>query len=276
MVRERKVGVKSSTLCTRIIPCLDVRNGRVVKGIRFSNLRDIGSPAELGEMYEQQGADEIVFLDISASDEGRLAQIETISSVRKRLSIPLTSGGGISRVEDAGRLLRAGADKVSVNSSAVKNPQLIREIATKYGRQCAVLAVDAMRVSGSEGNPAGWEVVIQSGKTRTGLDVMEWLRTGESLGAGEILLTSWDQDGTRSGYDLELLRAASQIVSVPIIASGGAATPAHLAAAYQAGADALLAASLFHDGDFTVDQVKFYLRDQGIPVRLIQGRANLS
>ena len=255
-------------LLTRIVPCLDVSSGRVMKGVRFTNLREIGSPAELAEKYEQQGADEIVFLDISATDDGRLAHAETIAQVRKRLSIPLTSGGGIKTVDDAGRLFRAGADKVSVNTAAVKNPGLLSEMAARFGRQSAVIAIDAARKPGEEHEGSAWEVVIHAGKTRTGIDVLDWAKESTDRGAGEILLTSWDQDGTRSGYDLDLLRAVTTAVAVPVIASGGAATPVHFRDAYEAGADALLAASIFHDGDYTVDKLKRELHELGVPLRL--------
>lgn len=250
-------------LTVRIIPCLDVSAGRVVKGIKFQNLRDAGSPADLAEMYEHQGADEIVFLDISATDQGRNAQLETIKQVREKLSIPLTVGGGVRTLEDAQKLLEAGADKVAVNSAAVSNPHLISDIAKSCGSQCAILAIDA-KTSDSE----SWQVVVRSGKIATGRDVVQWAKIGMECGAGEILLTSWDRDGTRSGYDLPLIQAVSKAVSVPIIASGGAAEPRHLLEAIQAGADAVLAASLFHDGDWTVASLKVFLASQNICVRV--------
>jgi cyclase len=249
-------------LTARIIPCLDVRDGRVVKGVRFSGLRDAGDPAELAAAYEAQGADEIVILDVSATPEGRGAALETVRLVRACLSIPLTVGGGVRTASEAGDLLEAGADKVSINTAAVGNPRLLAEVAERFGRQCTVLALDAARANGS------WEVVIRSGTDRTGLHALEWARQATHQGAGEILLTSWDRDGTRIGYDLDLLAAISQTVTVPVIASGGAASPDHLADALRAGADAVLAASIFHDGDYTVGDVKRALAGQGFSVRL--------
>ncbi len=249
-------------LKTRIIPCLDCKDGRVVKGVRFEGLRDAGSPSELAAAYEKQGADEIVVLDISATTEGRNAALQTVRAVRRELSIPLTVGGGVGSAEQAGVLLDAGADKVSVNSAAVKDPSIIEAIASRFGRQCAVIAIDAARKG------EGWEVVTHSGKNRTGLDVIAWARDAVKRGAGEVLLTSFDRDGTRSGYDLELLKAVSEAVPVPIIASGGAANAAHLLEALQAGATDVLAASIFHDGDLTVGDVKKYLAEKGARVRL--------
>ncbi len=249
-------------LTRRVIPCLDVKDGRVVKGVRFQGLRDAGDPAELAAAYERQGADEIVILDVSATTEGRGTRLETVRRVRKALSIPLTVGGGVRSPEDAAALLEAGADKVSVNTAAVRDPSLLARIAARFGCQCCVLAIDARRKG------EGWEVVIESGKTGTGKDAVAWAREAVLHGAGEILLTSWDRDGTRSGYDLALVAAVARAVSVPVIASGGAATPAHLAEAVAAGADAVLAASIFHDGDVTVRTVKENLREAGLPVRL--------
>jgi imidazoleglycerol phosphate synthase cyclase subunit len=249
-------------LTRRVIPCLDVRDGRVVKGVRFQGLRDAGDPVERAAAYDAQGADELVILDVSATPEGRKTGLDTIRAVRAVLSIPLTVGGGVRTADDAGRLLDAGADKVAVNTAAVTDPALLTAIATRYGSQCAVLALDAARAA-----PGAWEVVVQSGKVRTGIDVVAWSREAEARGAGEILLTSWDQDGTRSGYDLPLLAAASGAVAVPIVASGGAATPQHLAEALRAGADAVLAASIFHDGEWTVEAVKAELRRLGAEVR---------
>lgn len=251
-------------LTQRIIPCLDVRDGRVVKGIKFQGLRDAGDPPSLGQAYEEQGADELVILDVSATPEARGAKAETIERVRERISIPLTVGGGVRVVRDAGTLLEAGADKVSVNTAAVRNPQIITDIAHRFGSQCAVLAIDAARRDGGE----GWEVVVQSGTERTGIDAIQWAREGVDRGAGEILLTSWDRDGTRSGYDTELLEAVSRKVRVPVIASGGAASPEHLLEALQAGADAVLAASIFHDGDYKVGDLKKFLSEKGIKIRL--------
>jgi imidazole glycerol-phosphate synthase subunit HisF len=249
-------------LTARIIPCLDVSHGRVVKGVRFEGLRDAGDPAERAALYEEQGADEIVILDVSATPEARGNQVETIARVRARLGIPLTVGGGIRTIEDARALLEAGADKVSVNTAAVHRPELLTEIALRFGRQCTVLAIDAARRGG------GFEVLIKGGREGTGIDVIEWASEGTEHGAGEVLLTSWDRDGTRAGYDLELTRAVADAVGVPVIASGGAATPAHLKAAFDAGADAVLAASIFHDDDMTVAEVKRALATLGVHVRL--------
>lgn len=250
-------------LTHRIIPCLDVRDGRIVKGIKFQGLRDAGDPAERASVYEAQGADELVILDVSATPEGRSTAAETVRRVRRVLSIPLTVGGGVRIADDAARLLDAGADKVACNTAAVSNPGLLTDLATRFGSQCAILAIDAA------GRPdgLGWEVVTHSGKNRTGRDAVEWAREAVERGAGEIVLTSWDRDGTREGYDTALLTALSSAVSVPVVASGGAATPEHLAAALRAGAEAVLAASIFHDGDYTVSQVKAYLASQGFEVR---------
>lgn len=248
-------------LTLRIIPCLDVRDGRVVKGVQFQNLRDAGDPADQAALYEGQGADEICILDVSATVEERANQTLTISAVRQRLGIPLTAGGGVRTAADAHELLRSGADKVSVNSAAVARPQLLHELADRFGRQCVVLAIDASR----EGER--WVVRTHSGTTLAKLDVVEWAALGEAEGAGEILLTSWDRDGTRDGYDLELLRAVRAAVNVPIIASGGANSAQHMAEAVHAGADAVLAASIFHDGDTTVASVKERLAALGIEVR---------
>jgi imidazoleglycerol phosphate synthase cyclase subunit len=250
-------------LTIRIIPCLDVRDGRVVKGVRFQGLRDAGDPAERAAAYEAQGADELVLLDVSATNEGRGHAVRTVQAVRRRIGIPMTTGGGVRTAEDAGALLDAGADKVSVNTAAVDRPALITEIATRYGSQCAVLALDAARRL----DGPGWEVVVRSGQVRTGRDVLDWAAEAADRGAGEILLTSWDRDGTRSGYDLDLLSAVSSGVCVPVIASGGAASAAHLAQAVRAGADAVLAASIFHDGETTVAAVKSELAALGVRVR---------
>lgn len=247
----------------RIIPCLDVSHGRVVKGVKFQGLRDAGCPVELSARYQEQGADEIVILDISATPEGRGNQLDTVRKVREVLSIPLTVGGGIRQIEDASALLQAGADKVSMNTAAVFDPALLSAIAERFGRQCTVLAIDAAAKIGME----GWEVVVRSGTQRIGRDAIEWAREGEERGAGEILLTSFDRDGTRSGYDLAQLRAFSQAVKLPIIASGGAHSPEHLLEALDAGADAVLAASIFHDGDWTVDALKVFLLSRGVDVR---------
>jgi imidazoleglycerol phosphate synthase cyclase subunit len=248
-------------LARRIIPCLDVSHGRVVKGVRFQGLRDAGDPAERAALYEAQGADEIVMLDVSATPEGRGHQLETVARVREVLAIPLTVGGGVRSEDDAWRLLEAGADKVSVNSAAVERPALLAEIAARFGRQCCVLAIDAALRDGR------FEVLVKGGRESTGRDAVAWAREGEELGAGEILLTSWDRDGTRSGYDLPLIRAVASVVRIPVIASGGADTPEHLVEALEAGADAVLAASIFHDGDRTVAEVKRFLAARGVTVR---------
>jgi imidazoleglycerol phosphate synthase cyclase subunit len=249
------------TLASRVIPCLDIKDGRVVKGVRFQGLRDAGDPVECADLYEEQGADEIVLLDVSATPEGRGHALETVRSVRSVLSIPLSVGGGVRSADDAGRLLEAGADKVGINTAAVSRPALVGEIAERFGTQCTVLAVDAAAVG------EGWEVVVESGRKRTGLDVVEWCRKAVAIGAGEILLTSWDRDGTRSGYDLGLIEAVSSSVSVPVIASGGADQAGHLVAAIQAGSSAALIASILHDGDTTVGQLKQALGRAGILVR---------
>lgn len=250
----------------RVIPCLDVDSGRVVKGVRFANLRDAGCPVTLARMYQEQGADEIVILDVSATPEGRGHQVETVKRVREWISIPLTIGGGIRQLEDAAALLEAGADKVAMNTAAVFRPDLLTEVAERFGRQCTVLAVDAAaKMDGSMDR--GWEVVVYSGKKRPGIDALAWVQEAEQRGAGEILLTSWDRDGTRMGYDLEQLRAFSTAVQLPIIASGGANSPEHLCDALEAGADAVLAASIFHDGDWTVAGVKQVLMARGFDIR---------
>ncbi len=248
-------------LTARIIPCLDVSHGRVVKGVRFQGLRDAGDPAARAKAYEDQGADEIVILDVSATPEGRGHQHETVRRVRLALSIPLTVGGGVRTEDDALALLEAGADKVSVNTAAVTRPELLAEIAGRFGRQCCVLAIDAAMRDGR------FEVLVKGGREGTGIDAIEWAREGERHGAGEILLTSWDRDGTRSGYDLTLTQEVSRAVQVPVIASGGADSPEHIREAFAAGADAVLAASIFHDGDLTVGDVKLYLQEHGLKVR---------
>jgi len=248
-------------LARRIIPCLDVSHGRVVKGVRFQGLRDAGDPAERAALYEAQGADEIVILDVSATPEERGNQAETVARVRERLGIPLTVGGGIRTADDARALLEAGADKVSVNTAAVARPELLAEIAGRFGVQCTVLAIDAAWRGGR------FEVLIKGGREGTGIDAVAWAKEGAARGAGEILLTSWDRDGTRAGYDLELTRAVSQAVRVPVIASGGAASPEHLLEAFEAGADAVLAASIFHDDEHTVGAVKRWLIANGVHLR---------
>jgi imidazole glycerol phosphate synthase glutamine amidotransferase subunit len=246
----------------RVIPCLDVNAGRVVKGVKFAGLRDAGAPDERAALYEAQGADEIVILDVSATTEGRKTQADTVRAVRAVLGIPLTVGGGVSEPDDARRLLDAGADKVAINTAAVEQPGRVGALAERFGRQCVVVAIDAARTPGGT-----FEVVTRSGKHRTGIDAVAWAREAADRGAGEILLTSFDQDGTRSGYDLPLLRAVSGAVRVPVIASGGAATVEHLRDALDAGADAVLAASIFHDNDTTVGEVKAALARLGVRVR---------
>ena len=253
------------SLAKRIIPCLDVTNGRVVKGTNFVNLRDAGDPVELAAQYDAEGADELVFLDITASSDGRASMVDVISRTAEQVFIPFTVGGGIRSVEDARRMLRAGADKVSVNTSAVENPQLITEIASEFGSQCVVCAVDAK--SRSDGS-AGYEVFLHGGRTPTGIDVVEWVTRASALGAGEILLTSMDRDGTKEGFDLEITRRVSDAVGVPVIASGGVGTLEHLVDGIViGGADAVLAASIFHFGEFTVAQAKQRMLDAGIIVR---------
>lgn len=248
----------------RIIPCLDVKNGRVVKGTNFVSLRDAGDPVELAAFYDRELADELVFLDITASSDGRNTMVDVVRRTASQVFIPFTVGGGIRSVDDIRTMLHAGADKVSLNTAAVKDPALIADGAKSFGRQCIVLAVDAKR-SGQ----GRWEVYINGGRTPTGLDVLEWIRRGVDLGAGEILLTSMDCDGTKDGYDNELNRAVSEMVEVPVIASGGAGTLEHFAEALLKGkADAVLAASVFHYGEFSIRQTKEYLRKQGIEVRL--------
>lgn len=249
-------------LTVRIIPCLDVRDGRVVKGIRFQGLKDAGSPADLAETYDRQGADEVTMLDVSATPEGRVTAHDTVREIRERLAIPLTVGGGVREADHAGALLDSGADKVAVNTAAVDRPELIGEMAARFGVQCTVLAIDAAAVPGG-----GFEVVTLSGKRRTGIDAVKWAREAVDRGAGEILLTSWDRDGTKRGYNLELLRTVSVAVSVPIVASGGAANARHMAEGIQAGAGAVLAASIFHDGTYTVADLKEELAARGVEVR---------
>lgn len=254
-------------LTRRVIPCLDVRDGRVVKGVRFQGLRDAGDPPERAAAYEAQGADELVLLDVSATPEGRGHAVETVRAVRKVLSIPLTVGGGVSALEHVQALLEAGADKVSVNTAAVTDPTLLDRMSARFGSQCTVIAIDAARALDATPEHPRWEVVVRSGKERTGKDAIAWARECAARGAGEILLTSWDRDGTRAGYDLALLSAVSGAVRVPVIASGGANSAEHLAEALEAGADAVLAASIFHDGDHTVAEVKAHLAARGFEVR---------
>ncbi len=250
-------------LAKRVIPCLDVTAGRVVKGVRFVGLRDAGDPVEIAARYDAEGADEIAFLDITASSDARDIILHVIEAVAERVFIPLTVGGGVRRVEDVRRLLNAGADKVSINTAAVQNPQLVRDASGKVGNQCIVVAIDAKR----KGD--GWEVYTHGGRNATGLDAVQWARRMAEEGAGEILLTSMDRDGTRDGFDLALTRAVSDAVGVPVIASGGVGSREHLAAGVLEGhADAVLAASVFHFGDFTVREAKEFMRSRGIEVRL--------
>ena len=248
----------------RIIPCLDVKDGRVVKGTNFVGLRDAGDPVELASLYDKEGADELVFLDITASNEERNTMVQVASSCASQVFIPFTVGGGIRSTQDMRKMLKAGADKVSLNTAAIKNPKLIQQGAEKFGSQCIVLAVDARQSGENE-----WEVFINGGRTPTGLDCIEWIKQAVSLGAGEILLTSMDKDGTKDGYDIPLTRAVSEAVNVPVIASGGAGEMEHFYEVLTAGkADAVLAASVFHYGQFTVRQVKEYLKSRGVEVRL--------
>ena len=250
------------TLARRLIPCLDVDQGRVVKGTRFRDLTDAGDPAELAARYDAEGADELVFLDISATTSGRGATLDVVSETAETVFIPLTVGGGIRSEDDVRALLKAGADKVSLNTAAVRDPDLLSRCAARFGTQCVVVAVDAKRRDG------GWEVYVEAGRTPTGLDAVTWSARAAELGAGEVLLTSIDRDGTGEGYDLDLLRAVSQAVPVPVVASGGAGRPEHFAQALSEGkADAVLAASRFHFRELTLRQVKEYLSASGIPVR---------
>jgi len=254
-------------LTKRVIPCLDVTDGRVVKGTSFTNLRDAGDPVEQAAFYYREGADELVFLDIGATPEARDTMVHVVEKVARQVFVPLCVGGGLRTIDDMRRMLQAGADKISVNTAAVQNPGLLREGAAIFGRQCMVLAVDARR-SGDD-SAAGWEVCTHGGRKPTGIDALEWIKQAVDLGAGEILLTSWDADGHRSGYDNELNRAVSELVAVPVIASGGAGTLEHLYQALSIGrADAVLAASIFHYREYSIRQAKEYLAAKGVPVRL--------
>ena len=265
-------------LAKRIIPCLDVTGGRVVKGVNFVELRDAGDPVEIAARYNAQGADELTFLDITATSDGRGLILPIIEKVASQVFIPLTVGGGVRTVDDVRRLLNAGADKTSFNAAALANPDIINTVSDKYGAQCIVVAIDAKRRTqldalrpGADGHPvgAGWDVYSHGGRKNTGLDAVAWAINMAQRGAGEILLTSMDRDGTKSGFDLELTRAVSDAVSVPVIASGGVGTLDHLAdGVQQGGADAVLAASIFHYGEFTVQQAKQHMAARGIPVRL--------
>ena len=250
-------------LCKRIIPCLDVKDGRVVKGVRFLSLKDAGDPVEVAKVYEAQKADELVFLDITASYEGRKTMVKVVREVAKNIFMPFTVGGGIAGIEDVRVLLKAGADKVSINTAAVKDPNLISEAARRFGSQCIVVAIDAKRVGRS------WEVFIHGGRNATGLDVIVWAKKAQRLGAGEILLTSMDFDGTKDGYDIDLTRAVSKGLKIPVIASGGAGLKTHFLDVFKKGkADAALAASIFHYGEFTVGGIKKYLKSKGVNVRM--------
>lgn len=248
----------------RIIPCLDTKHGRLVKGIRFEGMKEVGDPAEYAERYEKQGADELVFLDIAATPEGKPTLIEAVRRIAERISISLCVGGGVRSVKDAEVLLDAGANKVSVNTAAVRRPELLAELSEEFGERSVVCAIDGKRISGGK-----WEVYVSGGKEPTGIDMIKWAKEVESLGAGEILYTGIHTDGTRAGYDLEGTRAIAEAVDIPVIASGGAGKLEHIRDAFVVGhADAALAASIFHFGIYTVDQVKRYLRENGIPVRL--------
>jgi cyclase len=255
-------------VAVRVIPCLDVDAGRVVKGVNFENLRDAGDPVELAALYDAQGADELTFLDVTASSTGRATMLDVVSRTAEQVFIPLTVGGGVRSVADVDALLRAGADKVSVNTAAIARPELLAELSRHFGSQCIVLSVDARTVpSGGEPTPSGWEVTTHGGRQGTGIDAIEWARRGAELGVGEILLNSMDADGTKSGFDLPMLRAVRVAVSVPVIASGGAGAVGDFAPAVHAGADAVLAASVFHFGELTIGQVKAAMAAEGIPVR---------
>jgi cyclase len=255
-------------LAKRIIPCLDVKEGRVVKGVKFENLRDAGDPVEAARQYDAEGADELVFLDITASHEKRDILLDVVTRTAEAVFMPLTVGGGVRTTDDIRTLLKSGADKVSLNTRAVENPQVLKDGALKFGTQCIVLAVDAKRRDPDDASK-GWEVYTHGGRTATGKDALAWVKQGVELGAGEILLTSMDRDGTKNGYDLELTRAVSEAVPVPVIASGGVGNLDHLAEGLQRGkADAVLAASIFHYREYSIRQAKEHLASKGIPVRL--------
>jgi len=249
-------------LARRIIPCLDVAEGRVVKGVHFATLRDAGDPVEQARRYDAEGADELVFLDISATHEDRKTMLDMVGRVAEAIFIPFTVGGGLRSVEDAGEALRAGADKITVNTAAVRDPGLVRRLAQTFGSQCVVVAVDVKRIGGR------FTVMVTGGREVTDLEAVAWCRQVEQLGAGEIMLTSMDRDGTQLGYDVPLLGAVSSVVSIPVIASGGAGSPQHLVEAFEAGAHGVLAASIFHYEGSSVSEVRHYLRQRGIPVRL--------
>ena len=258
----------NNELAIRIIPCLDVDGGRVVKGVNFENLRDAGDPVELAARYDAEGADELTFLDVTASSSGRATMLEVVRRTAEQIFIPLTVGGGVRSVEDVDVLLRAGADKVSVNTAAIDRPELLAELSRQFGSQCIVLSVDARTVpEGGTPTASGWEVTTHGGRRGTGIDAVQWAARGAELGVGEILLNSMDADGTKAGFDLTMLRAVRAAVSVPIIASGGAGAVEHFAPAVEAGADAVLAASVFHFGELTIPQVKAAMAAAGVTVR---------
>jgi len=248
----------------RVIPCLDVDNGRVVKGVNFTGLKDAGDPVELAARYDREGADELTFLDVSASVAGRGTMLDVVRRTAEQVFIPLTVGGGVRSVDDVDQLLRAGADKVSINTSAIARPELLRELAARFGSQCIVLSVDARR---AQGQPSGFEVTTHGGSKSAGIDAIDWARRGAELGAGEILLNSMDGDGTKAGFDLELITKVRDAVTIPIIASGGAGRPDHFPPAINAGADAVLAASIFHFGEVSIEDVKTSLAQAGYEVR---------
>ena len=248
----------------RVIPCLDVDNGRVVKGVNFTGLKDAGDPVELAARYDREGADELTFLDVSASVAGRGTMLDVVRRTAEQVFIPLTVGGGVRSVDDVDQLLRAGADKVSINTSAIARPELLRELAARFGSQCIVLSVDARR---AQGQPSGFEVTTHGGSKSAGIDAIDWACRGAELGAGEILLNSMDGDGTKAGFDLELITKVRDAVTIPIIASGGAGRPDHFPPAIEAGADAVLAASIFHFGEVTIEDVKTSLAQAGYEVR---------
>lgn len=248
----------------RVIPCLDVDNGRVVKGVNFTGLKDAGDPVELAARYDREGADELTFLDVSASVAGRGTMLDVVRRTAEQVFIPLTVGGGVRSVDDVDQLLRAGADKVSINTSAIARPELLRELAARFGSQCIVLSVDARR---AQDQPSGFEVTTHGGSKSAGIDAIDWARRGAELGAGEILLNSMDGDGTKAGFDLELITKVRDAVTIPIIASGGAGRPDHFPPAIEAGADAVLAASIFHFGEVSIEEVKTSLAQAGYEVR---------
>jgi cyclase len=255
------------TVAVRVIPCLDVDAGRVVKGVNFAGLRDAGDPVELAARYDAEGADELTFLDVTASSDSRATMYEVVSRTAGEVFIPLTVGGGVRTVDDVDRLLRAGADKVGINTAAIARPEVISEVADRFGAQVLVLSVDARRCTGDTVTPSGYEVTTHGGRRGTGIDALEWAHRGAELGAGEILLNSMDADGTKAGFDLTMLREVRARVTVPLIASGGAGAARHFPPAIEAGADAVLAASVFHFRELTVGEVKSALREHGVPVR---------